>query len=113
VPISVATVTGGGNALLCAPDSNGFCNTTSATLIPSGFGVSYASSLNVCQQDPNTKIKLSNGGFTYDLMSSTSLGCYPITGTVEYSVYSATDAATCDIPHATTATPDIDDGSSK
>jgi hypothetical protein len=46
-------------------------------------------------------------------MLSNDPSCYPIAGTVEYSVYSAPNAATCDAPHVTTAPTYIDDGSSK
>lgn len=59
-----------------------------------------SSSLIACQRDPNTFISEPAGNVqTYDLMKSTATGCYPIAGTVDYSVPSQ-DVSTCSLTTA-------------
>ena len=49
------------------------------------------SSINVCELDSNTVVNPRANLYTYDLMSSSAVGCYPITGTVDYSLLATTD----------------------
>lgn len=58
-------------------------------------------SINVCESDPNTIINPSKHVSTYNLMSSTTVGCYPIVGTVDYSLLGTTDSKTCNNPKST------------
>ena len=61
------------------------------------------SSISVCETDSSTVVNPRQQLFTYDLMSSTAPGCYPIVGTVDYSLLAATDH-TCSAPNATYST---------
>ena len=72
-------------ALYC-PDST--CN---YVIDPSDYGIS----LSLCQDDTNTIINPSNFIYSYDLMISKSSGCYPIVGTIDYSIYQPIDPGSC------------------
>ena len=56
---------------------------------------SLISSIVSCQNDVNTIINPNEVLNTYDLMSSTDSGCYPIVGTIDYSLTSNTNSLTC------------------
>ena len=45
-----------------------------------------ASSLSACESDPSTRVSLGSDIISYDLMLSNSSNCYPIVGTIDYSV---------------------------
>lgn len=62
-------------------------------IAPNDRGVS----INKCSLDSSTKISKSNLQ-SFDLMTSTASGCYPLTGTLDYSIYSTpyNDSSTCD-----------------
>ena len=60
------------------------------------------SSITSCQTE-STVVNPSTNLFTYDYMSSTASTCYPIVGTVDYSLLITTDN-TCDNANATYAT---------
>lgn len=64
---------------------------------------SVVSSINVCELDSNTVVNPTVNLFTYDLMHSAASGCYPITGTVDYSLLATTDS-TCSHTNSTTST---------
>lgn len=74
-------------ALYCA-DSR--CSDT--PIAPNDNGVS----ISLCQEDIKTIVNPSNTVYSYDLMLSNIKGCYPIVGTVDYSVYLHNDPLTCD-----------------
>ena len=65
------------------------CNT--GVIIPNDYGASVA----LCQLDPDTVINPSKNIFTYDLMVSKSVGCYPIVGTVDISMNSVNSKNSC------------------
>jgi ABC-type phosphate transport system substrate-binding protein len=65
------------------------CNTP--VIAPNDYGASVA----LCQLDPNTVINPSQNTFTYDLMVSTTVGCYPIVGTVDISMNSVNNKNSC------------------
>jgi ABC-type phosphate transport system substrate-binding protein len=58
------------------------------------------SSISACESDSSTIVNPREQLFTYDLMSSTAPGCYPIVGTVDYSLLAATDN-TCNVANST------------
>ena len=53
-------------------------------------------SLSLCQNDASTVINPSANVYSYDLMLSNTVGCYPIVGTIDYSIYQYNDPLTCD-----------------
>jgi hypothetical protein len=53
--------------------------------------------ITACESDTATVIHPRSNLYTYDLMSSTAAQCYPIVGTVDYSVLTTTDK-TCSLP---------------
>lgn len=61
------------------------------------------SSITVCESDTTTVVNPREHLYTYDLMSSTASGCYPIVGTVDYSLLAATDD-TCSVSDSTYST---------
>lgn len=61
------------------------------------------SSISVCETDTNTVLNPRPQLYTYDLMSSTAPGCYPIVGTVDYSLLATTDKG-CSAPNTTYST---------
>lgn len=65
------------------------CNTP--VIVPNDHGASVA----LCQLDPNTVINPSKNTFTYDLMVSTAVGCYPIVGTIDISMNSINSKDSC------------------
>ena len=56
---------------------------------------SLLSSIISCENDLNTIINPSEEVYTYDLMSSTDIGCYPIVGTIDLSLTSNTNSLKC------------------
>lgn len=68
-----------------------YCNDSScqgSVIFPDDDG----RSISLCQQDDNTIVNPSSNIYTYDLMLSTTEGCYPIVGTVDYSIYQFSNA---------------------
>jgi len=62
--------------------------------------ISLLSALNpivVCQNDTKTLVTL-NRGYSYDLMMSDDPRCYPIAATVDFSLFTAPDSPTCNVP---------------
>ena len=62
---------------------------------------SLVSSINVCELDSSTVVNPRTTLYTYDLMLSAAAGCYPILGTVDYSLLATTDS-TCRHSNSTT-----------
>jgi hypothetical protein len=66
-----------------SPSSNiaSYCNDSKCdkVIVPNDNGYS----IGLCQNDASTIINPSSRLYTYDLMTSTTPGCYPIVGTVE------------------------------
>ena len=58
--------------------------------------------INVCQSDPATIVKNGKGVNTYDLQVSSATGCYPIVGTVDYTITAQADSSTCGLLAPTT-----------
>ena len=54
-------------------------------------------SLDVCEDDPHTLVTNGAGMISYDLMFSNASGCYPLVGTVDYSVGLLNNAPTCSL----------------
>lgn len=74
-----------------------YCSDSSCAgpvIAPDDNGASVAA----CQQDPSTVINPSSNIYTYDLMHSSAVGCYPIAGTVDLSVLNVNDPSTCSTP---------------
>ena len=63
----------------------------STPIVPNDNGMS----ISLCQNDITTIVNPSRNVYSYDLMVSSSKGCYPIVGTVDYSVYTYNDPLTC------------------
>jgi hypothetical protein len=57
-------------------------------------------SIQLCELDYSTVYNPSPSVFSYDLMVSTTPGCYPIAGSVDMSIYGYQDPATCGIVDA-------------
>jgi len=71
-----------------------FCATSACTggaIKPNSNGATS----NVCQSDPATIVKDGKGVNTYDLQKSNAAGCYPIVGTVDYTIPAVADSSTC------------------
>ena len=80
-----------------SPNSNvaAYCNdpTCSLPIFPS------STSIKACEADPNTFVSYSSSSsvlLSYDLMNSNASNCYPIVGTVDYSVMSGQDPTCSD-----------------
>ena len=73
-------------ALFC---SDSQCRNT--PIVPNDNGMS----ISLCQNDITTIVNPSENVYSYDLMLSNTKGCYPIVGTVDYSVYTYNDPSTC------------------
>ena len=73
-------------ALYCADST---C--TTSPIIPNDMGAS----ISMCQSDSSTIINPTSNVYSYDLMISDAPGCYPIVGTLDYSVYTHNDPQTC------------------
>jgi ABC-type phosphate transport system substrate-binding protein len=58
---------------------------------PNDFGKSIAA----CQQDLKTIVNPEKNMYTYDLMTSTAAGCYPVAGTLDYSFYATDNFTSC------------------
>eukprot|EP01042_Synura_sphagnicola_P004915 gene4915-6261_t len=54
-------------------------------------------SIDVCEDDPHTLVTNGAGMISYDLMFSNASGCYPLVGTVDYSVGVLNNAPTCSL----------------
>ena len=52
-------------------------------------------SIGICQNDINTIINPSSSLYSYDLMISKTVGCYPLVGTVDFSIYQAIPSSSC------------------
>ena len=59
--------------------------------------------ITACESDTSTVLNPRSNLFTYDLMSSTAAQCYPIVGTVDYSVLTTTDN-TCSLTGSAAST---------
>lgn len=59
--------------------------------------------ITACESDTATVLNPRSNLFTYDLMSSTAAQCYPIVGTVDYSVLTTTDS-TCSLSGSASST---------
>ena len=51
--------------------------------------------LDACQRDPTTAVAKGAYLDSFDLTTSTAAGCYPIAGTIDYTVLTTSDASTC------------------
>ena len=71
-----------------------FCSTSACAggpINPNNNGAT----INICQSDPATIVKNGKGVNTYDLQVSSAAGCYPIVGTVDYTITAKADSSTC------------------
>lgn len=51
--------------------------------------------LDVCQHDPTTAVTKGSHVDTFDLSVSTAAGCYPVVGTIDYTIQGTSDPSTC------------------
>lgn len=79
-------------ALYCSSNP-GDCSKPQEPVDPSSHG----DALIACESDERAIVKGENY-FSFDLMSSTAPGCYPIAATIDYSIYSETAATSCNVP---------------
>lgn len=78
-----------------SPASNVGTYCVDATCSAGAINPTNVQSIHVCESDQTTVLNPYNSLYTYDLMQSKAVGCYPIVGTVDYSLLGTTDSSTC------------------
>ena len=71
-----------------------FCHDPSCHII---VAPTLGSSLSACETDPSTFVQLNSMSSSYDLMSSNSSNCYPIVGTVDYTILTQNGMPSCSL----------------
>ena len=72
-----------------------FCPDSNCSNINNIINPSLTASIISCENDLSVIINPRDNLNTYDLMSSNAVGCYPIVGTIDYSLLTSIDPLTC------------------
>ena len=75
---------------------------TDATCSEGPISPASVSAIHACEADTSTVINPRDNLYTFDLMASSAKGCYPIVGTVDYSLLATTDS-TCSYTNTSAA----------